>query len=365
MRLLRSFLIALAVWALPASAQDLPAYSNVYVNDFADILSPETEATLTAMIEAARAECDHEMTVVTITSVDDYTPGLSIERFAKTLFNTWGVGNAERNDGIMLVVAVKDREMRIALGSGFRARFDGLATRIIERDMVPEFKAGRMEQGVIAGTRESLAQLRIDAVLPEPQGFEEKFGRFLEEHTGLGIFLVMVGVLSFPLIAVMGPFLMFGGLKWLIHRRPRKCPECDRIMLRLGEAQEDQYLDAGQIAEEEVKSKNYGVWFCEHDEHLTIIGYPKMFSRHKACAECGYHTCETQSTTLRAATTLSGGLKRVVKTCSHCGHQSSKEVATARITKTTSSSSGFSSGGGSSSSFGGGSSSGGGGSGSW
>lgn len=364
MRLLRGFLVLLFAWAAPVTAQDLPAYSSVLVNDFADVLSPETEDSLNAMLQTARDLRDHEMTVVTIDSVNSYTPGLSIERFAKVLFNTWGVGNAERNDGLMLVVAVEDREMRIALGSGYRARFDGIAKRIIDSEMVPEFKAGRMEQGILRGVEESLARLRLDAVEPEPAGLEERFERFREDHPGWGIAVIIIGVLSFPLVVILGPFVLFGGVRGLIRRRPRKCPECGRLMLRLGDKQEDQYLDAGQIFEEELSSKDYGVWFCEHDEHLTIVGYPKMFSRHKACPNCRYHTYETHSTTLQAATTEAGGRKRLDSTCKNCGHHDTREVSTSRLVRTSSSSS-SSGGGGSSGGFGGGSSSGGGASGSW
>ncbi|MEM9583201.1 MAG: TPM domain-containing protein [Pseudomonadota bacterium] len=358
MRYLRSLLIALVLWTLPATAQDLPAFSNVYVNDFADVLSPETEISLTTMIQKARRERDHEMTVVTINSVNDYTPELSIERFSKVLFNTWGVGNAEHNDGIMLVVAVKDRNMRIQLGSGYSARYDGIAARIIDSIMVPAFKANDMERGIIEGVEASLARLRLGPIDTSEMSYFERFALWKDDNPIKAFVAMIGGILAIPLT----PFLAFLGARWGFRNRPRKCPECGRVMLRLGDKQEDQYLDEGQIFEEQIKSKDYGVWFCEHDEHLTIIGYPRAFSKHKACPQCGYHTYETRSTTMRAATTQSGGLKRLDSTCKKCGHYATRDVATARLTRS-SSSSGI--GGGSSGGFGGGSSSGGGASGSW
>lgn len=74
-----------------AAAQNLPDFDSVLVNDFADILSPETETQLAQMLQDARNQRDHEMTVVTINSVDDYVSGASIEAFSKDLFNAWSV----------------------------------------------------------------------------------------------------------------------------------------------------------------------------------------------------------------------------------------------------------------------------------
>lgn len=360
MNMLRGLLLLALVWAAPATAQDLPAFSNVYVNDFANILSPEVEADLTAMLQEARDARDHEMTVVTIDSVSAYTPGLSIEKFSKVLFNTWGVGNADRNDGIMLVVAVKDREMRIALGSGHRARFDGVAARIIDSIMVPEFKAGRMAAGIVKGTEASLARLRIEGSDTSDLSLKERAGEWIDDRPVAGPLAVFAGLIGL----ILSPFLAFFGIRWGARNRPRKCPECARVMLRLGDKQEDQYLDAGQIFEEQIKSKDYGVWFCEHDEHLTIIGYPKAFSKHKACPNCGYHTYETKRTVMHHATTASTGMARLDHSCANCGHEASNDVTIPMRTQSASSS-GFSGGGGSSGGFGGGSSSGGGASGSW
>lgn len=97
--------------------------------------------------------------------------------------NAWGVGNVQRNDEVMLVVAVKDRETRIALGSGYRAQYDGLAKQIIDSDILPAFRAGRMEDGIIAGTRSSLERLRLDIDLP-PETLGQRFTRYIEEASG-------------------------------------------------------------------------------------------------------------------------------------------------------------------------------------
>ena len=352
--------IFLVLTGLPALAQNLPDWQSIYVNDFADVLSPETEAQLEEMLKAARAERDHEMTVVTIDSVNSYTNNHTIERFAKDLFNHWGIGNAERNDGILLLVAVEDRRMRIALGSGFRARFDGVATRIIDSIIVPAFRDGRMEQGILQGTEASLERLRLDAPLPELT-LRERFDDF-KERSPLGAFLAVVGaLLALPVTALLGVF----GMRLGQRKLPRKCPECGRRMFVLGNVQEKQHLEPGQIVEERIGSKDYCVWVCSHDGHITVKAFPRMFSKKSACVNCTYHTSEATRTVTIPATYEAAGEARRDHSCANCGHEREEYVMISRKVRNRSSSgfSGGSSGGGGG--FGGGSSSGGGGSGSW
>lgn len=347
-------MLSSAAWA----QDNLPDFDSVFVNDFADILSEETEAKLTQMLQAARNERDHEMTVVTIQSRADYGQFRDIAKFSKDLFNKWGVGNAERNDGLMLVVAVKDRDMRIALGSGYSARYDGKAKRIIDSVLIPAFKAGNMEKGILNGTRASLDQLQLDTRDPSELSYKERFHRWSADNPLGGVLAWIGGFIGL----IASPFLAFFGIRWGARNMPRNCPECGRVMVRLGDVQEDQYLDAGQLVEERVNSKNYGVWVCQHDDHVTIKGYPKMWSSHAACPNCKYHTYEGRRTVLRDSTYSSTGLARLDHTCHNCSHEASRDVSIPVKVQSSSSSGG---GGGGGSSFGGGSSSGGGASGSW
>lgn len=352
--------LVLVLSGLPALARDLPDWQSLYVNDFANILSPETEARLEEMLKAARAERDHEMTVVTIDKVNSYTDNPTIEKFAKDLFNHWGVGDPERNDGILMLVAIEDRRIRIALGSGFRARFDGVATRIIDTEVLPSFRTGQFEQGILNGTAASLERLRLDAALPPPTP-RERFDTF-KEGSPLGAFLaVIAAVLALPAAVVLGLF----GLRLGQRKLPRKCPECGRRMFVLGNVQEKQHLEPGQIVEQRVGSKDYCVWVCTHDGHVTVKAFPRLLSRKSACEKCSYHTSEATRTVTIPATYEAAGEARMDHSCANCGHEREEYVMISRKIRN-SSSSGFSGGsGGGGGGFGGGSSSGGGGSGSW
>jgi len=171
-----------------------------------------------------------------------------------------------------------------------------------------------------------------------------------------------LGTAILAALTAIGGFFGFRGIQ---RYRPRKCPQCGTIMLRLGEAQEDQYLDHGQLVEERIKSKDYGVWICPNDEHITVIGYPTLFSKRAACPSCKYHTLETTRTVVTPASTASMGVARLEHSCHNCDHISSETVSIPRIEQSSNGGSSSIGGSSSSSSFGGGSSSGGGASGSW
>ncbi len=115
------------------------------------------------------------VTVLTIDSFRAYTADdISFERFATRLFNHWGIGNADRNDGILLLVAKKDRKVRIELGKGYPSSYDARAKEIIDTVIVPrdENRAPR----TLVQRVEALQQLPISDPKPENPGSEARHG---------------------------------------------------------------------------------------------------------------------------------------------------------------------------------------------
>ncbi|MEL6793919.1 MAG: TPM domain-containing protein, partial [Pseudomonadota bacterium] len=102
---MRGFLIAamLALTAFAGQAQTYPDYREVYVNDFADLLDAEREDRVRDMLIEVKDRAGIEFTVVTISRMSDFDWNGEIEPFATGLFNQWGVGDAEENDGVMLL----------------------------------------------------------------------------------------------------------------------------------------------------------------------------------------------------------------------------------------------------------------------
>lgn len=131
-----------------AHAEQYPK-STGYVNDFANLLTREQGASLNNELVAFEKATAIEIAVVTVPqlnnqSIEDYTRGLAKE---------WGVGKRNQNNGIIFLVAPKERKMRIETASGARAILTNVrADQIRDQVVLPRFKANNMAQGIIAGT---------------------------------------------------------------------------------------------------------------------------------------------------------------------------------------------------------------------
>ncbi|MHC4716325.1 MAG: TPM domain-containing protein, partial [Planctomycetota bacterium] len=75
----------------------------------------------------------------------------SVKAFARGLFDAYGIGRKETNDGVLLLVSVRDRKVRIELGAGYGRGRDEDGLRIVQEDIVPHFKQGDYRAGVVAG----------------------------------------------------------------------------------------------------------------------------------------------------------------------------------------------------------------------
>ncbi|MGR3635301.1 MAG: TPM domain-containing protein [Shimia sp.] len=350
MRKLISGIATFLIWTTFATAQSFPDYDELFVNDFAFILSSEEETTIREKLVELRKERGIEFTVVTIDSMFSYGHNGDIEPFATGLFNEWGVGDADRNDGVMMLIAVNDRLMRIEVGSGYGTDKNIPMKNIIDTSITPHFKKGNYFKGTDRGVDSVIRELT--GVWPgefDATGSEKAFNatKRTADRIGDWIYAVWTALAG-------GAYILFR--RWQ-RNRPRRCPNDRSKMERIQEDLDDDYLEAGQITEERLKSVDYDVWHCMRCDHRTIEGYKHWFSGYGACRSCGYKTLDSDTTILESSTTTSTGLKRIDYACKHCHDTwSVKRV----IPKKSSSSS--SSGG---SSFGGGSSSGGGASGSW
>src|SRR5574341_50343 len=139
------FLFLLLV--LVVLAQDIPQPVG-YVNDFAKILNPSSVEILDQKIAELREKNSVEIAVVTLSSTGEFP----IEDYANLLFQKWGIGQKGMDNGVLLLVAVQDRKVRIEPGYGLEPILpDGLCGEIIRNRILPEFRKGDFDAGVIAG----------------------------------------------------------------------------------------------------------------------------------------------------------------------------------------------------------------------
>lgn len=131
-----------------SQTERLPEYRG-YVNDYAGILSYDTESRLSLLIGELERKTTAQIAVLTV----DTTTPLDTETYAVKLFEKWGIGQKGKDNGALLLVATKDRTLRIEVGYGLEGAIpDALAKIIIEDYITPSFKEGDFDTGVIKGT---------------------------------------------------------------------------------------------------------------------------------------------------------------------------------------------------------------------
>lgn len=156
---IRSFLLPLLIvtWtgacflSSPARAQqyDVPTRPSQPVLDRAGLLTPSEEQRLVRKLTRFTDTTSTAIVVVTVPTLN----GAPISDYAITLGREWGVGQEDRDNGVVLLVSKGDREVFIATGYGVEGALpDAVANRIVERVITPAFRNGQFYQGINGGT---------------------------------------------------------------------------------------------------------------------------------------------------------------------------------------------------------------------
>lgn len=128
----------------------------VYVNDFAQIFSAGQTSELEQMLIDYYDSTSTQIVVVTIASLE----GMDASQYATELGEKWGVGNKERDNGVLFLVAPNDRKMFIATGRGTESKLtDVFLGRIRDNYILPEFKKGDYYSGVRLGVLQMINRL--------------------------------------------------------------------------------------------------------------------------------------------------------------------------------------------------------------
>jgi uncharacterized protein len=341
-------LLIAAVGAEPLTGIPNPrTRDGTWVTDMPGLLRADTIARLNSTIGDFERMNGAEMAVVVIRSLD----GLSIEEAAVKLFDLWKIGKKNSDNGLLLLWSAGDRRVRVEVGYGLEGVLpDGKVGAILDAYVMPKFRSGQFDEGLVAGVDALLSAARDEPVeLPSPRSESYENG-----NAPTGVVAVVIGLLAgIPISAGS----IVGFRKWR-RRRRRRCPACQMLMTRLGEADDDALIEQGQQAEERIGSVDYDVWKCEGCGHHFTLRYPKWVSGYAQCPQCHHHTKSSTEKVIDPASTISDGSARVAETCAFCTFRREYMKVLPRIESSSSSSSGSSSGG--SSSFGGGGSGGGG-----
>jgi uncharacterized protein len=191
-----------------------------HVTDTAGMLSPAAIVELETTLRSFEEETGAEIAVATIPSLG---ASHTIETYAAELFQEWGIGKEKEDNGILLLIARDDREMRIEVGYGLEGAVPDIeAGRIISEVLVPAFQAGDYDRGVAAAVARLADDIRNGAPPAASRGaLPENPAQFLPFIFFFFIFLSSVlarskswwagGVVG----AVLG-LLFFSSLLWTV-----------------------------------------------------------------------------------------------------------------------------------------------------
>lgn len=455
--------LILACFAQTFTVETVPntkLVNNSYVSDPARILHDTTVARINQWLTELEKNATAQVAVVMLPSIgsDEHID------FAQRLFRYWGIGQASNDNGLLILFILDQRTIRFHTGYGVEGILtDATCKRIQQRHMVPHFKNGDYNTGMLRG---------IDAtvnLLQQPEAIEEILAQDTTAASIGGLYFFLGGVYGIILIivaisrlakgsslfrdrfslswkrwvlyymAIPGlyvilttvlepPFLVFlSGVYILIisffteryframrvsesimqelgqqdaynflnqqksywisaavvafipmifvywnwrkkrndyRNRPLICKKCQSVMRKLSEAEEDEFMHSGQIAEEKAGTVDHDVWRCAACGFIESLRYPNATTKFTHCSKCNFLTYYFGARrTIQSATYSAEGYGEEERTCLHCGHHHiDKFIIPMLVASSSNSSSSSSDSGGS---WGGGGSGGGGASSSW
>lgn len=144
-------LVGYIVWAACAWAQPaIPSAptKSIYVQDYAGVLDAETKRKINQLGSSLAAKTKAQIVVVTVKSLE----GVPVESYALELLRKWGIGDKQLNNGVLLLVAVNDRQSRIEVGYGLEGALNDAKTGAIQDNyMIPYFAANEYNKGIWNG----------------------------------------------------------------------------------------------------------------------------------------------------------------------------------------------------------------------
>jgi uncharacterized protein len=317
-----------------------------WVTDPAQHLRAESRAAMDSTITVLERETTAEIAVVVIDSLD----GLEPADAALLLHRRWGVGKRARDNGIVLLWSPALRKVYVAVGYGLEGVLpDARAGRIQDQAILPRFRSGDFDGGMMAGVTALAAAAR-----------EETYSGLTRAAAGASAKKNFGGVLG----GILGVLAVAAAFWLALGRYPRRCPRGHGFMRRLSEQSDNAHLDAPSVLEEQLGSVDYDVWTCARCDATKVVPHRRLFSGYQTCPKCERRTLKRTSRQVVAPTYTSTGTREVTESCRNCGHSGRRTETIPMLVRSSSgssSSSGWSGGGGGGgSSFGGGSSGGGG-----
>ncbi|MFK7940217.1 MAG: YgcG family protein [Roseovarius sp.] len=299
--------VILIVFAGLAHAQSYPEPSDLAVNDFAGIISDEAEKRLSEKLNTLRSETDVELVVLTLSRQDMFAPDLSLKKFARGIFNEWGIGDKKRDDGVLVLVLREDQAIRITLGKGFGNKADKASDKAVDRSFLPEFREGRYEQGIETGVDDLISNLVGPHVKKrtEDEG-EDIAASETDENSGATVATTTAQDTT---------------------------ADTETDAAADSASAETTAADSSQPAKDDAEGSSGGWLLYVLGGFGALIAFFVVKSKTRKCPECGARGLKTETNVIEAATETSEGRGERVTSCDACDYRDVKAYEIAKVEK--------------------------------
>ena len=311
------------------SPGDLPnpnvADRREFVADPSGVLSASERRQVNEKLYDLRQNTTAEMAVAIVPSTGD----IPVEEFATDLFTRWGIGKADKDNGVLLLIALEQRKAWIATGYGVEGVLpDVSCATILRRTVVPAMKEGNAAEGIEAAVSDVYGALTDPAVAEELRSSQpDSYGAATDVLSAEVIwdFVVIVATCAFLFSMVLflydvwslrrrdryqkamawrrqlpafwwaalislGSGVVFALLALWRYRAARdgrrKCETCGHLMKKLGEEEDNALLSPSQDFEEKLKTVDYDVWECPHCHTVERFPFKEKQMRYSECPRC-------------------------------------------------------------------------------
>lgn len=193
---LKKILVLLSILIISLNsfgATDYPKSYN-FVNDYSDVIDDNLEKELNTLSKNLKDKTGAEIVVAVVKSLD----GQEVEEYANNLFRTWGIGDKEKNNGVLLLVSTDDRKIRIEVGYGLEGALnDGKTGAILDNYVIPYLKKNDYSNGVRNGYYAIFTEiskeygLDTNVIAQAPQKTKKSQNDF-----GLIIFIIVIIIIN-------------------------------------------------------------------------------------------------------------------------------------------------------------------------
>ena len=386
--------VTISVFATEYTVTSIPnpitTDAHAFVSNPDGILRPETTQQMNTLLDSLRSQTGAEVAVVVVNSIG-YE---EIKPFATSLFKEWGIGKAKQDNGFLVLFVLDQKKVTFETGYGLEGVLpDAICKRIQNQNMIPEFKKGDYDAGLLSGVQRICSVIRkepIPEVTVTPIAWNEilpiasavylilivgawfwlsnsiqkirkntklvsnlaRFKAIKSEKTAIismfSVFLPIAGFVLilffsqpiFLLLLIPVPFTViptdiYGRLVMRkIRREPIPCNVCGGKMHILSEKDEDAHLKLAQQFEEQLHAIDYDVFLCDSCKNEAIFTLDKP-SAYSVCPKCGTKAFILESKrTVVAPTYISAGTERSTYRCKFCGHEENNNHNIPRLTRT-------------------------------